>query len=423
MTSSPVRCPFQGGVPNLADPGLFRDGDPHAIWRHQRQTEPVSRQYTAEGLGFWSVSRYADVDLVLRDHEVFTSEQGTMLLLLGRGDPAGGRQMTVTDPPRHGELRDPVQRALRAKPIEARSEQMREAIVELLAPLADGGTYDLAAYMARVPMAVIGSIMALPRADWPRLAELSLATVAPADPALGWEGDAESVLNDAHRELFAYFVELVGHRHNHPGDDLVSLLLGMTRDGRPLTMGEIVSNCYGLLVGANATTGQVVLNTLADTMGTAALAEWAESPGLLFSGVEEALRWATPTLHFMRHARTDVKLGGRLIRAGDAVVVWLGSANRDEDVFTDPYTFDVRRRPNRHLTFGSGPHYCVGHSVARVALRLLFAELFTRYHDFAPAGPAVRLYSNIISGWTRMPITARVRPPAHRPLSSESQGR
>ncbi|WP_052850391.1 cytochrome P450 [Streptomyces avicenniae] len=417
MKSSPARCPFTGDAKDLISPGLFRDGDPHAVWRYQRHMDPVSWQQVTDGLGFWSVTTYTDVERVLRDHESFTSEQGTMLVLLGRSDPASGRQMAVTDPPRHGELHDPVQRALHVKAMEPRREQMREAIVELLTPLGEDDKYDLAEHMAQVPMAMIGSLMDLPRDDWPHLTRLSLASVAPLDPILEETGDAESVLNNVHRELFAYFADLAEHRRRHPGDDLVSLLLGMERDGRPLTMGEISSNCYGLLVGANATTGQVVLNTLADLMGTAVLAEWSEDPGLLATGVEEALRWGTPTSHFMRYARTDVELRGKQIRAGDAVVAWPGSANRDEEVFTAADTFDVRRRPNRHLAFGSGPHYCVGHSVARIALRLLFAELFSRYSDFEPTGPGVRMYSNIIHGWTRMPVTAKVRtrrlPPAY----------
>lgn len=152
-------------------------------------------------------------------------------------------------------------------------------------------------------------------------------------------------------------------------------------------------------------------------MGTETLEEWANAPKLLAAGTEEALRWASPGTHFLRHATRDSELRGQLIRAGDPVVVWLGSANRDEDVFSHPFSFNIRRRPNKHLTFGIGPHYCVGHSVARMALRLLFAELFSRYYDFMPTGPAIRMYSNIVTGWTAMPITARQRtrrrPPAY----------
>jgi cytochrome P450 len=407
----PASCPFAPDAVDLLDPGLYQDRDPHRVWAELRRHEPVSRQTSADGHGFWSVTRYADADQVLRDHDTFTSERGTLLYLLGRDDPAGGRQMAATDPPRHTELREPLQRALAAKPMQARRERIRAAILDVLAPLADGGVYDLAVHMTAMPTAVIAALMDLPEADWPRLTELTTASVAPEDPRFRTRGGRDAVLKAAHRELFAYFHELVGYRRERPGDDLISLLLRMELDGRPLTPGEIVSNCYSLLLGANVTTGHVPVSAFAEVMGTETLQEWSTRPELLAGGLEEALRWASPTTHFMRHATQDVSLRGRAIRMGDPVVVWLGSANRDEDVFPDPFTFDVHRRPNKHLAFGIGPHYCVGHTLARVTLRVLFAELFSRFTDFAPAGPGERLFSHTISGWTHLPMTARTRTP------------
>jgi cytochrome P450 len=399
---------------DLTDPGLYRDRDPHLVWMELRQHDPVSRQATRDGHEFWSVTRYTDADRVLRDYVTFTSQRGTLLYLLGQDDPAGRRQMAATDPPRHTVLREPLQRALAMKPMQAGREQIREVIIDLLTPLADGDTYDLADHMNRMPMAVIGVLMGLPSADWHRLVELTTASVAPEDPRFRHERGINAALKAAHRELFAYFHDMVRYRRNHPGDDLISLLLRMELDGRPLNQGEILSNCYSLLLGANVTTAQVPVSALAELMGTPTLGEWASHPELLKSGVEEALRWATPTTHFIRYATQDLTLHGRPIRAGDAVAVWLGSANRDEDVFPDPFTFDVRRWPNKHLAFGIGPHYCVGHTVARITLQLFFAELFSRFTDFAPAGPGERLYSNTIYGWTRMPITARTRAPRPR---------
>ncbi|QER90440.1 cytochrome P450 [Streptomyces tendae] len=401
-------CPYRHQAVDLADPALYSGRDPHAVWTALRRHDPVSR-HVLDGTPYWSVTRYADADRVLRDHATFTSQRGTLLYLLGRGDPAGGHQMAATDPPRHTALREPLQRALAVKPTLARREQIRQVVVDLLAPLADGGEYDLAAAMSRLPMAVAGVLMGLPPEDWPRLIELTTASVAPEDPRLHQGRDLQSVLNASHRELFAYFHDVVRHRRTQPGDDLVSLLLAMEVDGRRLTVGDVTSNCYSLLLGANVTTAQVPVSTLAELMGTPALDDWADHPELLQSGVDEALRWATPTTHFIRYATKDVTLRDRRIEEGDAVAVWLGSANRDEEVFKDPFTFDVRRKPNKHLAFGIGPHYCVGHTVAKVTLRLLFAELFSRFTDLAPSGPGERLYSNTIYGWTSMPITAKLR--------------
>ncbi|XIG80399.1 cytochrome P450 [Streptomyces sp. SGAir0957] len=398
-----------GPLADLADPALYSDRDPHTLWTGLRRDDPVAR-HEKDGHPYWSVTRYADVDRVLREHATFTSQRGTLLYLLGRGDPAGGHQMAATDPPRHTSLREPLQRALAVKPTMERREQIRAVVTDLLAPLADGGPYDLAAHANRLPMAVAGVLMGLPREDWDRLVDLTTASVAPEDPRYRDERGIDRVLNQAHRGLFAYFHEMVHDRRAHPGDDLISLLLRMEIDGRPLSAGEVISNCYSLLLGANVTTAQVPVSTLAELMGTPGLDAWADRPDLIVSGVDEALRWSTPTTHFIRYATHDVTLGGTHVPAGDAVAVWLPSANRDEDVFPDPFTFDPARRPNKHLAFGIGPHYCVGHTVAKVTLRLFFAELFSRFTDIAPAGPGKRLYSNTIYGWTEMPITARPRP-------------
>jgi cytochrome P450 len=412
ISPSAAGCPFAGGAApaaDLADPGLYSAGDPHPVWSALRANDPVSRQTAASGHSYWSITKYADADHVLRDHATFTSERGTLLVLLGRDDPAGGQQMAATDPPRHGDLREPLQRALTIKQVDARREQIREAVLGLITPLADGGGYDLAEQMTKMPMAVIGTLMDLPDGDRPRLIELTTAAIAPDAPRFARPGGTQAVLKAAHRELFAYFQDLVTERQRRPGDDLVSLLLRMELDGRTLTAGEIVANCYSLLLGASVTMAQVPVTAFDVLMGTPTLDDWANDPSALTSGMEEALRWSSPTNHFMRYATRDVELRGRTISAGDAVVVWLGSANRDEEVFAEPFTFDVRRRPNKHIAFGIGPHYCVGHTVARVALKVVFAELFSRFEDFAPAGEGVRLHSNIIAGWESLPVTARVR--------------
>lgn len=409
MNAVAPRCPVAADATALINPALYGRGTPHALWADLRRDSPVIRQTLPDGRVFWSVASYREVTEVLRDATTFTSQRGILLDLLGQGDPAGGSELVATDPPRHTMLRMPLQRALAAKPVIAMRERLREIVCDTLAPLADGGVYDLAEHMRRLAMAVMVAVMDLPAKDWSRLAELSIASIAPEDPRFGRPDEAESVLRAAHRELFAYFHDIVRHRRAHPGDDLISLLIGTGWDGRPLNQGELVSNCYSLLLGGNVTMSQVPASTLTDLMGTATLDQWAADPSLLVSGVEEALRWATPTMHLMRYAVRDVKLGGQRVKADEAVVAWLASANRDEDIFPDPFTFDIRRQPNKHLTFGIGPHYCVGHSIVRVTLKLFFAELFSRFTDLAPAGPGVRLHSHTISGWAALPVAAKVR--------------
>ncbi|MFF4034391.1 cytochrome P450 [Streptomyces sviceus] len=402
-------CPVRHEAPDLVDPALHSHGDPHALWRELRRHHPVSWHAVDDQLGFWSVTRYPDADIVLRDYTSFTSERGTMIDLLGTDDPAGGSQLAVTDPPRHGVMREPLQRALTLKAVERSQDIIREQIVRLLSPLADGGTFDFATAMLAMPMAVTGVLMGLPTEDWDRLTWLTTVCIAPDDPEYRHPRGRKYTLEAAHRELFAYFQDIVKEREKNLGDDLISVLLRTEFDGRRMSLGEIVSNCYSMLLGANVTTPHAPSFALDHLFGTPDLDDWAAHPELIRSGVEEALRWASPITYFMRYATQDVELSGTHVKAGDAVVVWIASANRDEDVFPHAFTFDVRRRPNRHIAFGVGAHHCVGHSVARVTLRLLFAELFGRFADLAPAGETERLASNFVSGIKHLPITAKVK--------------
>jgi cytochrome P450 len=409
MTVQTIRCPVTAGRPDLTDPVLHGDGDPHEIFRALRQHDPVNLQENSDKPDFWSVTKYADADAVLRDHSRFTSERGTLLTILGTDDPAGGKQMAVTDPPRHARMREPLQRALSMKAVERHRETIRRTVVGLIEPLADGGVFDFAEPMVAMPMAVTGTLMGLPAADWPYLTSLTTASIAPDDPEFMLARGPQATLEAAHRGLFAYFQDIVHERRDTPGEDLISFLTGIELDGRRMSLGEIMSNCYSLLLGANVTTPHVALAAMATQTGTGVFDDWAAHPELTVTGTEEALRWASPASHFMRYALHDTELRGRRIRAGEAVVVWLGSANRDEEVFADPFTFDIRRKPNRHIAFGIGPHYCVGHTVAKVTLRLLFGELLSRFQGFELAGEPEKLRSNFVAGYKHLPIAATVR--------------
>ena len=404
----PPGCPMHPASVDLTDPLLYAGGTAHEVFRELRAHSPVVWQTDQTGTGFWSVTRYVDVVRVLHEHADFTSERGTLLNILGVDDPAGGKQMAVTDPPRHAQMREPLQRALSMKAVEQHRERIRTVVVDLIEPMGDG-VFDFAAAMATLPMAVTGTLMGLPASDWPDMVRLTTAAVAPDDPECMLPGGPAETLDKAHRELFAYFQDAVQARRRAPGEDLISFLAAIEIDGRRMSPGEIMSNCYSLLLGANVTTPHVASATMATQTGTAVLEDWAAHPELAVRGTEEALRWASPANHFMRYATRDVVVGDVEIAEGDAVVAWLGSANRDEEVFADPFTFDIRRRPNRHVAFGVPPHYCVGHTVAKVALRLLFSEMLSRFEDFEVVGAPVLLHSNFIAGYKHLPVVASRR--------------
>lgn len=403
---------------DVTDPLLYAHGDPHSIWNAMRHRDPVRWQHVDETNGFWSVTKFEDAELVLRDHTLFTSERGTMLNLLGRQDPASGRQMAATDPPRQTRMREPVRRALASKHVEKYREAVTTEVRRLLLPAAGGEPFDFAQAMMSLPMATASTMMGLPQEDWERLTRLTAMSIAPADPEFTEPGGVDATLKRAHRELFAYFHNILRLRRRNPGEDLISLLMEMEIDGRKLGPGAILSNCYGLILGANVTTPFVPSAAMAEIVATPALDTWRNDPTLLNTGIDEALRWSSPANHFMRYARQDVELRGKEIRSGEAVVAWLGSANRDDEVVADPFTFDVRRKPNRHIAFGSGAHYCVGHAVARMSLKILFTELFAAFDGFEITGDTEHLHSNFVAGIKHMPMTMKLRNEAAIPYAT-----
>ena len=391
----------------VADPVLFSDGDYRATWAYLRGLDRLTWQQVDGRRGFWSVVKYADAERVLRDFATFTSERGTMLDTLGRQDPAGGRQIPVTDPPRHTVMRARLQRALTPKSVEVEQEVIHDLVREIFAPLGDGGAFDFAQAMLMLPVAVAGVMMDLPREDWRRLCHLLNTSVSSHDADyLGSDG-AVATVDGAHRELFAYFQDIYRERVRRPGNDLISVLLSTEVDGRAMAPGEVLSNCYSVLLGASVTTPHSPNYVMAEHLGDGLLEEWAADVSVTPSAIEEALRLASPVSYFMRHATRDVELRNTRVRAGDPLVVWFGAANRDDEVFDQPDRFELRRKPNRHLAFGMGPHYCVGHTLARVTLRTLFHELLTTYTDFEPACTPERMRSTFVSGYKHLPITAR----------------
>ncbi len=395
---------------DLFDPWLYATGDPHPIWAVMRQRAPVHEQHLPDGRRFFSVTKYHDTAEVLRDSNLFTSERGTLLCALGVGDPAGGKMMAASDPPRHTELREPLNRVLSSRAMASRRPQLLEIARRLLLPLLREETWDMAADLAAFPMIFTGVLMGIPSEDWPELTRLTTMAIAPDDPEFQ-EVNSHISLMTAHHGLFDYFSRQVSRRsRQNPGDDLIGHLMTMSVGGRRATHEEIVYNCYSLLLGANVTTPHAVAGSVLGFIeNPAEYRRLLENPGLVTLAVEEGLRWSSPANHFMRYARTDLELSGVRIRAGDAVAAWLGSANRDEEVFDDPFRFDVGRTGKRHLAFGFGPHTCVGAPLARISLKLLFAELIELVEEFELAGEVGHLCSNFVAGITHMPVRARLR--------------
>lgn len=390
----------------MADPSLYEFGDPDRVWAFLRCHAPVFWNPETSGPGFWAVTRHRDAVTVYNNVELFTSERGMML---GRnrsgGDPAAGRMLVVTDPPRHTKLRRIVGRPFTPRMMRRLEQGIRSSVVRHLDHAVAKGTCEFVSDVAaRIPVSVICDLLGVPRDDWEWMHHLTSVAIGSGDP----EADNEvtpAARAQAYTDILLYYTELVSDRRRKPADDVVSTLVGGNIDGLPLSDEDILLNCTNLVIGGNETTRH------AASGGVLAFAErpqeWdrvRQDPDRVATAVEESLRWTTPVMHLMRTAVRDVDIGRQRVRAGDTVVVWNGSANRDEEVFENPQTFDACRRPNRHLAFGIGEHYCIGAALARLELKVLFEEMRTRVTSIELAGPVDRVPSIVLRGIKRLPL-------------------
>ncbi|HET9893581.1 MAG TPA: cytochrome P450 [Streptosporangiaceae bacterium] len=411
ITAPPAGARTNLEILDLADPELYVSGDAHLAWQTLRAEQPVFWQRQESRPGFWAVTRYQDVRRVLRDHETFTSECGTAISMLGTVDAAAGKMMQATDPPRHKQFRDQLGRPLAPHAVSDHAGDIRLFVRQAIAPARDLDNWDAAAAFTRVPMQVAALFMGLPEADVDQLLRLSFAALAPLDPHYRL-GSEKVTLRHSHHQIINYFDRRLRELQANPGHCLISHLIGIKIDGQPLTQEELLLNCLSMTLGAVVTTSQAVSATMI-ALAEQGCGEGHWSPDTpVPAAVEEALRWSSPTTHFMRRARRDVELHGVTIRTGEPVTSWIASANRDESVFDQACVLDLARAPNRHLSFGSGPHRCIGSPTARLVLRTVFEELFANVECFELTGPAEHLVSNEIAGVVSLPVRVRVRPGA-----------
>ena len=390
---------------DLADADLYMRDDGHSVWELLRREAPIFWNKGGNARpSFWALTRYEDVLSVARDSDSFSSEKGNMLSALAAGgDAAAGRMLVVTDPPRHALLRQLVARAFTPRALERLEQAVNTTVDDLLNEAVSRGTLDFVGDVAaRLPVSLICDLLGVPHEDRRRMLKLTTLAFA-SDEAYG--GASMAAVREAHVEILLYYTQLAAERRRAPREDLVSILACGEVDGEALTDEEVVLNCNNLIIGGNETTRH------AAAAGLLALIDhpdqWQrlkDDPSLLESAADEILRWTAPVMHVLRIARDDVEIRGQRICAGEAVTLWLASANRDEEVFPDGERFDIGRRPNRHVTFGVGAHVCLGAFLARLELRVLFRELIRRVERVELIGPAERIRSTFVSGIRRMPV-------------------
>ncbi|MGW7533011.1 cytochrome P450 [Amycolatopsis sp. NPDC054798] len=407
---------------DLSDVDRFLD--PETPWRMfdvLREQSPVHWQpEAAPNSGFWAVTRYRDLVAVNRDPATFTSEQFTNLEEVT--DPAlrdRRRSLMETDGERHRAMRLLLSREFSPKLVSRYAVFLRGLTASTLDNALAGDSFDLVAEIAaELPIMVLARLMLdVPAEDTGKLIAWGNRIIGNNDPdcadVLLESEDSERYKHVPFRspaalEIFEYGRALAGKRRGGNGTDLVSRLVNtVPRDGIPLTPTDFDNYFLLLVVAGNETTRHAIsaaVHALAENP-----AQWwrlKENPALLDTAVEEFLRWASPVYHFRRTATRDAEISGRRVRAGEKVVLWFASGNRDEAAFEKPYEFDVGRKPNEHLTFGlGGPHFCLGAALARLELRILFEELLARVEQIRLAGPVTRLRSNFVNGIKTLPVT------------------
>ncbi|MQY38539.1 Steroid C26-monooxygenase [Streptomyces sp. RB17] len=409
-------------VPDVFDPRRYAVGVPHDDYRLLRDRHPVAWQEEPEvlgwpaGPGFWAVTRHADVVRVLKDATTYSSHLGATQIRDPDPEdlPFIRRMMLNQDPPRHGRLRRLVSRAFTPGRVDRYAAVARERARTLLAGALQqaregDGTVDLVATVTdEYALLNLADLLGVPESDRRLMLHWTQRVIGYQDPdeagpavldATGKPVDPRSpaMLKD----MFAYAGQLAAHKRRCPADDIMTTL---AHDAE-LAGGELEMFFFLLTVAGNDTVRSAAPG------GLLALAEHPEAYASLRAGtaelataVEELLRWHPPVLTFRRTAARDTELAGQRIRAGDKVVVFHASANRDERVFTDPSRLDLARSPNPHVSFGDGPHVCLGAHFARLQLRLLHEEVLRVVPEPRLVAPAGRLVSNFINGIKSLPL-------------------
>ena len=393
---------------DLTDPAAYVDGPPIDYFTRLRNTEPVawfpSDRYPP---GFWVVTKYADVIAVERDVKTFSSARGGALL----DDQSQGTELMMLnqDPPQHTRLRNLVARGFTPKVIKGMEPHIREAARRIVDEVEtrDDVVDFVPHFAAELPLVVIAELLGIPYEDRHKVFEWSNRLIGASDPEYGADGYEGG--QQAAAELYMYAQALADSRRARPLDDIVTTLVTAELDGEKLS--DIEFNVFVLLlaVAGNETTRNLISGGMLALMQHPEQRERLLADGaLLDTAVDEMLRYVSPVMYFRRTALADSEIRGVPIRAGDKVTVWYGSANRDEEVFADPHTFDVGRSPNEHIAFGGrGPHYCLGASLAKMEIRVMFEEILGRLPNMQLAGEPERLQSILINGIKHLPVRLR----------------
>jgi len=385
------------------NPDTFEHGPPFDIFKELRENEPVywNPQNEEQGPGFWVITRYDDVVETSLDYQSYVSGHGVFI-----DDSVGGSELMLVnmDAPKHSGLRNLIATGFTPKMIRRMEPHVRDITAAIIDNIAQKGDCDFVTDVAvELPLQVIAELIGIPQKDRHQIFEWSNQMIAVGDPEYA---PTMEVATKAAAEIFTYCSELTAEKRENPKDDLLTVLLNAEIGGEKLEDMELNMFFLLLAVAGNETTRNLI--------GGGMLAffenpdQWQrlkDDTSLMPTAVEEMLRWVSPIMYFRRTASKDTEIHGQAIKEGDKVTIWYGSANRDPEAFENANMFDVGREPNAHVALGAGgPHFCLGASLARLEIRLMFEEVLKRLPDIRLAGDVSLLRSYFINGVKHIPV-------------------
>ncbi|MBJ7464201.1 MAG: cytochrome P450 [Mycolicibacterium sp.] len=398
----------------LADPKAYADeAGLHAALTHLRAHAPVSWVEVPDYAPFWAITKHADIMEIERANDVFTNSPRPVLVTR-EGDEqqaaVGIKTLIHMDDPQHRDFRAIGANWFRPKAMRALKERADELAVQFVDKMAaEGPECDFVQQVAvNYPLYMIMTLLGVPEADFTSMLRWTQELFGNEDEEFQ-RGTSKEEQMMALLEMFQYFSELTAKRREHPTDDLASTIANATINGEPLSDIETVSY-YAILAAAGHDTssasisgGMHALIAYPDQ-----LARLRDDPALMPLAVEEMIRWTTPVKEFMRTAQRDYDIRGVRIAAGDSVLLSYVSANRDDEVFDEPFRFDIGRNPNKHIAFGYGVHFCLGAALARLEVNSFFSALLPRLESVELTGTPAHIATTFVGGLKHLPIRYRV---------------
>jgi len=411
------------GTDLIASAAYARGGAPHDLWTRLRRESPV-RHFEPQGFEpFWAVTRHADICRISKRPDTFLNAPGIVVMneeqkdLRNSQEGLGAMRVIIEmDPPEHRDYRKVASAWFTPRAVTKLEDEIDASARELVDRIAGEsgeGECDFATDVAAMhPLRILSKVLGVPREQEPDILRLTNQLFASDDPELQREGDdRKTAIMELGLELFQLFDKIIQDRRANPRDDLASILANGKVNGE--LMGPMETFGYYLITftaGHDTTKNALVGGMRALIEHPEELLKLKRNPDLVNDAVEEIVRWTSPVNYMKRTVARDIEVGDQKVREGDKLVLFYASANRDEAVFDDPFSFRIDRRPNPHLGFGIGEHFCLGANLARRSQRALFRELATRLEEIEIIGEPEHIASSFVVGLKHMPVRFRIAP-------------